>query len=78
MNSVFKETWNYDKFKKAFYQKTGLNLDCYKDRQMERRIRQLMQRKKKPDFQQFFAIWRIRPQPWNIFELLDYQHLRIF
>jgi len=46
--------WDYEQFKMAFYQKTGLNLHQYKDRQMERRIRQLMQREKKEDFYNFF------------------------
>lgn len=46
--------WDYEQFKAAFYQKTGLDLHRYKDRQMERRIRQLMQREKKADFYQFF------------------------
>lgn len=48
-------SWDYDRFKKAFFARTGLNLDCYKDKQMERRIRQIMQREKKPDFKSFFA-----------------------
>lgn len=47
-------SWDYTQFKSAFYQKTGLNLDEYKDKQMERRIRQLMSREEKHDFKQFF------------------------
>lgn len=46
--------WSYDYFKKAFFDKTGLNLDCYKDRQMERRIRQMMQRENKSGFNLFY------------------------
>ncbi len=49
------EAWDYARFKAAFYKKTGLDLDRYKDRQMERRIRQLMQRENKPDFALFFS-----------------------
>lgn len=46
--------WDYEHFKREFYAWTGLNLDCYKDRQMERRIRQMMQRQKRLDFAQFY------------------------
>lgn len=48
------ETWDYFRFKAAFFKKTGLELERYKDKQMERRIRQFMQRKNKPDFRLFF------------------------
>lgn len=46
--------WDYDQFKAFFYKKTGLDLESYKDRQMERRIRQFMEREKKTDFWLFF------------------------
>lgn len=46
--------WDYSRFKKEFYKKAGLDLDCYKDRQMERRIRQFMQREGKEEFKLFF------------------------
>ncbi|NLJ55834.1 MAG: protein-glutamate O-methyltransferase CheR [Firmicutes bacterium] len=49
------DAWDYDHFKKAFFARTGLNLDCYKDKQMERRIKQIMQREKKPCFKSFFT-----------------------
>lgn len=49
-----RHAWNYAKFKAAFYNKTGLELDRYKDKQMERRIRQLMERENKPGFQHFY------------------------
>ena len=54
-------TWDYAHFKKAFYAGTGLNLDCYKDKQMERRIRQMMQRKKRPDFNLFYDYLMANP-----------------
>jgi len=44
------EGWDYEEFKRRFYQKMGLELDRYKDKQMERRIRQLMQREGKATF----------------------------
>ena len=43
-----RHAWDYAKFKTAFYLKTGLELDRYKDKQMERRIRQLMERENQP------------------------------
>jgi chemotaxis protein methyltransferase CheR len=46
--------WDYVQFKTVFYKKTGLNLDSYKDRQMERRIKQFIDREKKSDFQSFY------------------------
>ncbi len=46
--------WEYKDFKSAFFKRTGLDLESYKDKQMERRIRQLMQRENKPDFKVFF------------------------
>jgi chemotaxis protein methyltransferase CheR len=51
---MFTGSWDYTRFKKAFYAKTGLNLDCYKDKQMERRIRQMMLRENRPDFNLFY------------------------
>ncbi len=38
------ENWDFIRFKKEFYQLTGLDLGRYKDRQMERRIGQLIDR----------------------------------
>ncbi|HHU75570.1 MAG TPA: protein-glutamate O-methyltransferase CheR [Firmicutes bacterium] len=46
--------WDYSSFKAAFFKRTGLELERYKDKQMERRIRQFMQRKEKPNFRLFF------------------------
>jgi chemotaxis protein methyltransferase CheR len=60
-------SWDYAQFKAAFYQKTGLDLDCYKDRQMERRIRQLMQRERKPDFHLFYQYLADSPPAMEYF-----------
>lgn len=46
--------WDYSDFKEAFYRRTGLDLNLYKDKQMERRIRQLMQREDKSGFRELF------------------------
>jgi len=51
---LFKEEWDYGKFKSRFYSKTGLDLESYKDQQMERRIRHMMQREKCDDFHELF------------------------
>lgn len=50
--------WDYEHFKREFYAWTGLNLDCYKDRQMKRRIKQMMQRKNRSDFAHFYRYLR--------------------
>lgn len=46
--------WDYREFKTNFLRKTGLDLECYKDQQMERRIRHMIQREKCAGFQDFF------------------------
>lgn len=46
--------WDYVEFKKSFRLKTGLDLDSYKDKQMERRIRQMIQREGRAGFADFF------------------------
>ncbi len=51
---MFPGTWDFKQFKAAFFKKTGLDLERYKDKQMERRILQLMHRENKPDFRLFF------------------------
>jgi chemotaxis protein methyltransferase CheR len=47
--------WDFTRFKKEFFQYTGLDLECYKDKQMERRIGQLMVREGFGDLSDFFA-----------------------
>ena len=49
-----KTDWDFNEFKKNFYQQTGLNLECYKDQQMERRIRHLIGREKCEGFYDFY------------------------
>lgn len=51
---MFKEEWDYGEFKTRFYGKTGLDLESYKDQQMERRIRHMMKREKCADFHELF------------------------
>ncbi len=49
------ETWDFTKFKKEFHGFTGLNLESYKDKQMERRITQLVVREGYGDLRAFFS-----------------------
>lgn len=48
------QDWEYIDFKNAFFRHTGLDLNLYKDKQMERRIRQLIQREEKKGFKDFY------------------------
>ncbi len=47
-------TWDFPRFKKEFFLYTGLNLENYKDKQMERRINQLLVREGFPSLCSFF------------------------
>lgn len=59
--------WDYIQFKESFYKKTGLNLDSYKDKQMERRIRQLMIRQEKLNFRVFYEYLAETPSAMEYF-----------
>ncbi len=58
---VLKSEWDYSDFKNAFFHHTGLDLNLYKDKQMERRIRQLIQREEKRGFKEFYAYLAAAP-----------------
>ncbi|MEW5919712.1 MAG: hypothetical protein AB1796_01930 [Bacillota bacterium] len=74
-----KNEWDYSEFKVAFFRRTGLDLNLYKDKQMERRIRQLMQREKKPGFKEFYDYLASSTTAMTFFFQLPYdQHFRIF
>ena len=47
--------WNFARFNEEFFKMTGLNLDSYKDKQMERRINQLLSREGYEGLSDFFA-----------------------
>lgn len=49
-----KESWDFARFKKEFFSLTGLNLESYKDKQMERRINQLVTREGYGGLEAFF------------------------
>jgi len=49
-----KKDWDFVQFKKEFYEFTGLDLDRYKDKQMERRIGQLVNREGYDGLHSFF------------------------
>ncbi len=46
--------WDFVRFKKEFFQYTGLDLESYKDKQMERRINQLLKREGFDGLESFF------------------------
>lgn len=46
----------YNNFKKKFFELTGFNLDCYKDKQMERRIRQFI---KNANIDNFYTYYKL-------------------
>jgi|LSQX01.2.fsa_nt_gb chemotaxis protein methyltransferase CheR len=62
--------WDFKQFKAAFKQLSGLDLDCYKDRQMERRIRQLIEREGYGDLPTFLA--RLREDREVLHKFLDF------
>lgn len=61
------QDWDYNEFKSNFHLKTGLDLNSYKDRQMERRIRQMIQREKRGGFRDFFILLNEDPSAMHSF-----------
>ncbi len=45
---------NYEKFKELIYIKTGINLSCYKERQMKRRIDSLIKRNNFENYEDYY------------------------
>lgn len=45
---------NYERFKEQIYRKTGINLSCYKERQMKRRIDSLIKRNNFDNYDDYF------------------------
>ena len=64
------DKWDYMQFKAAFHKKTGLDLERYKDKQMERRILQLMSKEKKQDYKEFYDFITTSPPAMDRF--MDY------
>ncbi|MFZ5965788.1 MAG: CheR family methyltransferase [Bacillota bacterium] len=46
---------DYEKFKELVHKKTGINLSCYKERQMKRRIDSLIKRNNFHNYEDYFA-----------------------
>ena len=63
-------SWDFQKFKNKFYEITGLDLDSYKDRQMERRIRQRMDRYQLKSFEEFFDL--LNRDQEVLYKFMDY------
>lgn len=53
---------DYIEFKKRFLKLTGLDLNCYKDQQMERRIKQFMNRVKVKDYESYIKLLETREE----------------
>jgi chemotaxis protein methyltransferase CheR len=68
MLPVLPDKWDFIQFKIAFHLKTGLDLERYKDKQMERRIRHFMEREKKPDFRLFYEYLLKNPPAMKSFK----------
>ncbi|MEW5785271.1 MAG: protein-glutamate O-methyltransferase CheR [Bacillota bacterium] len=64
------EIRDFAEFKEKFYQFSGLNLDCYKDRQMERRIRQFIDRENYGNFSCFLD--KLREDPEVLHNFFNY------
>lgn len=60
--------WSYEVFKRQFRSRTGLDLESYKDAQMERRIRQFMERHGQACFSTFFSLLQENPDRMNEFQ----------
>lgn len=55
-------------FRDKFYEKTGLDLDCYKEGQMQRRIKQFMQRYKAESYAHFWNLLEKNVEIMNSFK----------
>lgn len=64
------EKVDFKQFKALFCKISGLNLDSYKDRQMERRIRQLIVREGYGSFEQYIV--RLREDPETLHKFFNY------
>ena len=48
-------SWSYEDFTKAIYKLTNIDLSCYKERQMKRRIDSLINRKNYSQYDEFYS-----------------------
>lgn len=64
------EVWDFGRFKEKFFQISGLDLDSYKDRQMERRIRQLIDREGYGTYFKF--IQKLKEDPDTLHRFFNY------
>ena len=51
-------TWDYERFKVAILQLTGIDLNAYKERQMKRRIDALISRNGLSDYEAYYFLIR--------------------
>ncbi|MGE5554632.1 MAG: CheR family methyltransferase [Betaproteobacteria bacterium] len=58
---------DYEEFKRHILELTGLDLSCYKQRQMQRRINALMDSLKVPTYRQYFRLLQTDPARYEEF-----------
>ncbi|HZP83789.1 MAG TPA: protein-glutamate O-methyltransferase CheR [Chthonomonadaceae bacterium] len=65
--SGFTETADYARFKARVFQKTGIDLNLYKQQQMHRRLLNMVERANARDFMEYFDIIERNPQEFAAF-----------
>ena len=58
---------DYARFKAAFMKKSGIDLNLYKDQQMQRRLYNLVERAHLTTFMEYFALMEADPQIYAVF-----------
>lgn len=59
--------YSYEDFIKDVYRLSGIDLACYKERQMKRRLESLIKRYKLNDFQEFFKLLQSDKEAYEMF-----------
>lgn len=65
----------YEKFKSQVLKKTGIDLSCYKERQMKRRIESMIKRNGKKDFEDYFQLLNSDVDKFN--EFINYLTINV-
>lgn len=65
--AIFAETSDFTEFKKRVKQKTGIDLNLYKQQQMHRRLLNLLERVHVTNFEDYYAVLERRPDEWIVF-----------
>ena len=65
--AIFAETSDFMEFKKRVKQKTGIDLNLYKQQQMHRRLLNLHERVQVTNFTNYYAVLESRAGEWKVF-----------